>query len=100
METSGIEPGNLIRKINVLPTKLYPLKTIQFLLNNIYIKLVNNIFNYPRNDSNVHGYKPTKLKFALSTIPALGLNIINIYSVIFIEYYADIGLAPLSFGHQ
>jgi hypothetical protein len=31
-------------------------------------------FIYPKKDLNLHGYEPAKLKFALSTIPALGLK--------------------------
>jgi hypothetical protein len=40
--------------------------------NYIYMKSIKKIL-YPRNDLNVHGYKPAKFKVALSTIPALGL---------------------------
>jgi hypothetical protein len=53
MEILGFEPKTITCKIIVLPTKLYPLY-------------------YPKKDLNLHGYKPAKLKFALSTIPALG----------------------------
>ena len=46
---------------------------------------------YPRKDLNLHGYEPTKLKLALSTIPALGL---------FYEVNANERLALPSIGHE
>ena len=54
MEISGLDPKITICKIDVLPVKLYPLS-------------LNYNTNYPRNDLNVYGNKPAKLKFALST---------------------------------
>jgi hypothetical protein len=47
---------------------------------------------YPRNDLNVHGYKPTKLKLALSTNSSTRIKKIF--------FYADKGVAPLFFDHE
>ena len=56
VEILGIEPSLTIRKIVVLPFKLYPLF-------NIY---------YPKNDSNVHDLHQQSLKLSCLPIPALG----------------------------
>ena len=49
---------------------------------------------YPKNDLNVHGYKPTKLKFVLSTYSSTRIKFIHIY------VYADKGFAPFSFRYE
>ena len=65
MEISGYDPKISICKIEVLPIKLYPL--------------------YPKNDLNVHDYKPASLKFALSTdssIRIMQIKDLHLYSLI------------------
>ena len=59
METSGLEPEITIRKIAVLPIKLYPRKKT--------LLKKNYIFFYPKNELNVHDIISVKLKFTLST---------------------------------
>jgi hypothetical protein len=63
VETLGIEPKLTIRKIVVLPFKLYPLRVP-------YI-------HYPRNDLNVHDLHQQSLKLSCLPIPALGFTTIT-----------------------
>ncbi len=68
MEISGLEPKWKICKINILPIKLYPLNLFTLILKvNNPLKYATYLSMYPRNDLNVYGIKPAKLKIALST---------------------------------
>ena len=63
MEIPGIEPKLTIRKIVVLPFKLYPPKiSFTYLIDTVY----------PRNDLNVHDLHQQSLKLSCLPIPALG----------------------------